>query len=182
MNIVEVRQGAGVFVAALDIDSLTEPLAFAVSIEKAALRSLVEARLVLEPGIAALAAARASDEDLEAVARIVADSRQLADKDPKRFLESDIELHASIIRMCGNAFLVRIMESVGRLARSSRDFTNAIPRMRADAQVDHEAILSALLDRDPDAVHEAMRHHLEHVASTLSAESRDGRDGRAPDA
>ena len=168
MNIVEVRHGSGVFIASLDIESLIEPLAFAVSLEQVALRSLVEARLVFEPGITALAALRASAEDLSALQDVVERSRRSAAKFPGRFLEVDIEFHGAILRMCGNPFLTRIMESVGQLARSRRELTNDVPSMRAIAQADHEAIIAALVARDPQAARAAMQRHLEHVACTLA--------------
>lgn len=164
-NILQARQGAGVFVTALDVESLMEPLEFVFSLERAALQSLVAARLVIEPGIAALAATHATDEDLRAVDALVEHSGR---DDPSQLLEHDIELHGRIVRMAGNPFLTRIMESLGHLTRSSRDFTNSVPRMRRAAQADHERIVAALCARDPEAARAAMHEHLEHVAATLA--------------
>ena len=60
-NVLEARQGAGVFVASLDMESLIEPLELVLSLEGATLQSLAQARLVIEPGIAALAAVHGSE-------------------------------------------------------------------------------------------------------------------------
>jgi GntR family transcriptional repressor for pyruvate dehydrogenase complex len=170
-NVLQARQGAGVFVASLDIESLMEPLELVLSLERATLQSLVQARLVIEPGIAALAAVHGSDEDIQALEDLVQEGSWRGAHDSGRHLEIDVELHARIVRMAGNPFLIRIMESVGRLARSSRDFTNPFPRMREAAQADHERIVAALRARDPEEAREAMRHHLEEVARTLADEA-----------
>jgi GntR family transcriptional regulator, transcriptional repressor for pyruvate dehydrogenase complex len=170
-NVLEARQGAGVFVASLDMESLIEPLELVLSLEHATLQSLAQARLVIEPGIAALAAVHGSDDDVRALEALVAEGLRKGEDASARNLEIDVELHARIVRMAGNPFLIRIMESVSRLARSSRDFTNAVPRMREAAHADHERIVAALRARDPEAAREAMRQHLDHVARTLAGET-----------
>lgn len=169
-NVLEARQGAGVFVASLNVESLIEPLEFVLSLESATLQSLAQARLVIEPGIAALAAVHGSAEDIRALEELIEEAHSHGERDSARVLEIDVELHARIVRMAGNPFLIRIMESVSRLARSSREFTNSFPRMREAAQADHERIVAALRERNPEAASEAMREHLDHVARTLADE------------
>jgi GntR family transcriptional regulator, transcriptional repressor for pyruvate dehydrogenase complex len=126
---------------------------------------------VIEPGIAALAAEHGSEEDMRALEALLEEEREKGPEDEARHLEIDVELHGRLVRMTDNPFLVRIMESIGRLARSSREFTNSLPRMREMAQADHERIVAAVRARDRDAAHDAMREHIEHVARTLAEES-----------
>src|SRR4051794_19483772 len=170
-NVLQARQGAGVFVASLDMESLMEPLELVLSLERATLQNLAQARLVIEPGIAALAAVHGSEEDIEALEELVTEGFERGAHDSERHLEIDVELHTRITRMAGNPFLIRIMESVSRLARSSREFTNSFPRMREAAVQDHAQIVAALRARHPEAAREAMRHHLDHVARTLADEA-----------
>jgi GntR family transcriptional repressor for pyruvate dehydrogenase complex len=170
-NVLETRQGAGVFVASLHVESLIEPLELVLALESATLHSLAEARIVIEPGIAALAAEHGSEEDMRALEALLEEEREKGPEDEARHLEIDVELHGRLVRMTDNPFLVRIMESIGRLARSSREFTNSLPRMREMAQADHERIVAAVRARDRDAAHDAMREHIEHVARTLAEES-----------
>ncbi|UJA20868.1 FadR family transcriptional regulator [Thermoleophilia bacterium SCSIO 60948] len=167
-NVLEARQGAGVFVASLDVETLIEPLELVLALETATLHSLAQARLAIEPGIAAAAAVHGSDEDIEALEALIEESAASASADQERLLEIDVELHNRMVRMTDNPFLIRIMESIGRLARSSREFTNSVPRMREDAHADHERIVAALRARDADAAREAMAAHLGHVARALT--------------
>jgi DNA-binding FadR family transcriptional regulator len=170
-NVLETRQGAGVFVASLHVESLIEPLELVLALESATLHSLAQARIVIEPGIAALAAEHGSEEDMRALEALLEEEREKGPSDEARHLELDVELHGRLVRMTDNPFLVRIMESIGRLARSSREFTNSLPQMREMAQADHGRIVTAVCSRDGKAAHDAMREHLEHVARTLAEES-----------
>ncbi len=172
-NVLEARQGAGVFVASLHVESLIEPLELVLALESATLHSLAEARLAIEPGIAAIAAQRGSQEDIEALEALIEESGASGPEDSERLLEIDVELHNRMVRMTENPFLIRIMDSVGRMARSSRDFTNSVPRMREAAHADHERIVAALSARDADAARRAMADHLGHVASILAVEEID---------
>ena len=170
-NVLESRQGAGVFVASLHVESLIEPLEIVLALESATLHSLAQARLVIEPGIAALAAEHGSEQQIRELETLLEEEREKGPGDSARHMELDVELHGRLVRMTDNPFLVRIMESIGRLARSSREFTNTLPRMREMAQADHERIVAAVRARDTEGARAAMRAHLEHVAQTLAEES-----------
>ena len=179
-NVLEARQGAGVFVGSLRMESLVEPLGMVLSLESATLQSLSQARLAIEPGVAALAAEHGSDEDLAGSRGADGGGHERrASEDSQRFMEIDVELHERIVRMTDNPFLMRIMEGVGHLARSSRRFTNIFPRMREDAHADHERIVAALRARDPEGAREAMREHLDHVLRTLAEDAEAEGDGGA---
>ncbi len=173
-NVLEARQGAGVFVGSLRMDTLVEPLSMVLSLESAALQSLGEARLAIEPGVAALAADHGTEEQLRALEGLMEQGTKACAEDSKRFMEIDVELHERIVQMTDNPFLMRIMEGVGHLARSSRGFTNVFPRMREAAHADHERIVAALRARDPEAARTAMRDHLDHVVRTLGEEAKAG--------
>ena len=170
-NVLETRQGAGVFVRTLDVEELIQPLELVLALESATLHSLAQARIVIEPGIAALAAEHGLDEDIAHLERLIEEEQAHASGNSARIMEIDVELHGRLVRMTDNPFLVRIMESIGRLARSSREFTNSIPAMREAAQRDHECIVAAVRVRDAAAAEKAMRLHLEHVEKTLAEES-----------
>jgi len=178
-NVLESRQGAGVFVASLHVESLIEPLEVVLALERSTLHSLAQARLVIEPGIAGLAAEHGSEQDIRELETLLEKERERGPEDSARTMELDVELHGRLVRMTDNPFLVRIMESIGRLARSSREFTNSMPRMREMAQADHERIVAAIRARDAEGARAAMREHLQHVAQTLAEESLVGEESVA---
>src|SRR5206468_10413761 len=66
---------------------------------------VLEARRLLEPGVARLAAQRAGDEDFAAMARTIADQRALVDEGAilaegreDRFLALDVRFHLTMAR------------------------------------------------------------------------------------
>src|SRR5881396_1311475 len=59
LGLVEIRPGEGTFVREVSVESLIEPLALMMVSQRGALAELFEARRLLEPGIAALAASPA---------------------------------------------------------------------------------------------------------------------------
>ena len=166
MNVVDIRQGSGAFVSSLDIDSLIAPLEYAVALDQAALEHLAEARLVLEPAIASLAAERATEGDVAALRAIVRDSRVLVD-DPDRFVEADVTLHRKIVEIARNPVLGRVIESLGRLIRASHEFTTTSGAIRVQAARDHDRVVETLAARDAAGAAAAMRDHLMHVESVL---------------
>ena len=87
-NVLEARQGAGVFVGSLNMESLIEPLSMVLSLESASLHSLAQARLVIEPGVAALAAVHGSDDDLLALEKLMEEGRRIGIDDSTRFWRS----------------------------------------------------------------------------------------------
>ncbi len=168
LKILESRHGEGTFVSSLEPELLAEPIDFVLQVNELALQSLFEARRVLEAGVAALAAERATDlelADLENFAR--AGRAFLHDLDAH--IEHDIEFHDRIRRAARSPILGSLLTSITALALESRRRSVASPRVRKQTTVDHEAIVRALKSRDADAAHAAMVEHLDHVRPPVAA-------------
>src|SRR2546427_11748123 len=65
LGFVEIRPGEGTFVREMSVDSLVGPLALVMTAQREAIGELFEARRVLEPSIASLAASRATPEEVQ---------------------------------------------------------------------------------------------------------------------
>jgi DNA-binding FadR family transcriptional regulator len=166
MNVLQTQPGAGIFVAELDTASLLEPIVLAMSLGPSNLHSVIQARLVIEPGIAALAAQLGGAGDIDDLYRLVQRSREVIE-DAVGFLDVDVEIHDAIVRMARNPILARISDSISRLARASRELTNADPALRRVADQGHEAIFRAIAARDIAGAEASMRDHLTAVDSHL---------------
>src|SRR5919204_6005530 len=73
LGLIEIRPGEGTFVRGVSVESLIEPLALVMASQREAIGELFEARRLLEPGIAALAASRATPEEGSEMDRILDD-------------------------------------------------------------------------------------------------------------
>ncbi|MFF5228548.1 FadR/GntR family transcriptional regulator [Dactylosporangium sp. NPDC000521] len=156
LNILESRHGAGTFVAGLSTAALLEPMRFVMALNERTVEELFEARLLLEPALAALAARRATDEQVAAMRAAIGGGDQV---------EADVLLHRLIAGASGNALLAAMLESLSGLGRSSRSMTSGRPGMSERTAEDHEAIVAAVEQRDPDAARRAMAAHLERIAA-----------------
>src|SRR5216117_3565728 len=71
LGFVEIRPGEGTFVREMSVEALIEPLALLMFSKREAIGELFEARRLLEPAIAALAARRATPEEVKEMERIL---------------------------------------------------------------------------------------------------------------
>jgi DNA-binding FadR family transcriptional regulator len=133
------------------------------------LQELLQVRVLLEPELAAMAAASITDETL---ARLRAELDRMAglEDDPEAYLEVDHEFHMEICRAANNRILDRIMYSARWLGTASRRVTNqGSPDSLHLATEAHAQIYAALEARDPDAAREVMRAHLLSNSAILAA-------------
>jgi GntR family transcriptional repressor for pyruvate dehydrogenase complex len=166
LNILESRHGEGTFVSSLEPELLSEPIDFVLHVNSDALYSLFEARRVLEAGIAALAAERATDLELAELDDFVSLGRARL-RDADSFIEHDIGFHNRVRDAARSPVLASLLSSVSALSIESRRTTARHQSVRSRALADHVAMVRALKARDPQAASDLMVSHLEHVSDGL---------------
>jgi DNA-binding FadR family transcriptional regulator len=131
---------------------------------------VMEARGVVEPGIAALAARRSLARDWPALAECVEAGR--AAGSVPAFEHWDREFHRRIAHLSGNATLAYlsallqgVREEVVWGTLKARDL--AVEGRREAYLADHERVLRAIRERDPEAARHAMQEHLARVGASL---------------
>jgi DNA-binding FadR family transcriptional regulator len=170
LDIVEIAQGRRVAVRPpSDWDYLNPLLAEWLPEEHVVelLQELHQMRLLLEPELAAMAAAHISEEALAGL-REELDRMASLEEEPDDYLEVDHEFHMAICRAANNRILDRIMYSARWLGAASRRVTNEVPGGLHRATAAHIRIFAALEARDPDAAREAMRSHLQRNVPILA--------------
>lgn len=124
------------------------------------IREVVEFRMIVEPGVAALAASRRSEGDVARLRKLVESQLSAA---PEDYAELDAKFHMALARATGNEVVWEMAAVLHDLAGESRA-APLISRERLEASLrDHVRILKAIEDADPEACREAMRDHLESV-------------------
>jgi GntR family transcriptional regulator, transcriptional repressor for pyruvate dehydrogenase complex len=162
LGVTEMRHGTGTYVSSLEPELLVRPLSFVLSLSEHASDQLFEARRVIEPAMAALAAERVDDETLERLDGCVTRARA-AIGDAEAFMATDLELHDAIRVAADNAILGRFMESTAALGVASRRRTGSRRAVQEQTVKDHRAIVKALRAREPEAAAKAMLRHLNNV-------------------
>src|SRR5689334_2452773 len=126
LDIVDVAQGRRVTVRPRAEWDYLSPLLIEwlpAEIVGELLQELHQMRALLEPELAAMAAAGVTDETLERL-RGELDRMAALEADPNAYLEVDHEFHMEICRAADNRILDRIMYSARWLGTASRRITN----------------------------------------------------------
>ena len=116
-------------------------------------------RLLIEPALAAIAAQRLSDADLDRLGALV-DAMAASVDEPDTYLQHDLDFHTLICRAAHNRILDRFMYSSRWWQTASRRISNRTPRALPSATEHHRAIYEALRARDPGRAEAQMRRHL----------------------
>jgi DNA-binding FadR family transcriptional regulator len=162
MNILESRHGAGTFVASLSVEELLRPLQFVLSLADGGLEHLFEVRLLLEPGAAALAAVRASEDDIAAI-QDCAERAEAEIGKPELMPALDAELHERIVLASGNPLLEHLHAATSALGVESRSYTTRLPGVLDETIAEHGEIVAAIVAGDEDRARLAMEAHLRRV-------------------
>lgn len=129
---------------------------------------IFEIRIALEPGAARRAAERADDEQREVLQGLLDTMREAArDNDPPRFWTADKALHRSLLLIAGNARAASVIDQLRATTALLGPPSTATGRTLEQIVTEHERVVRAVLERDPDAAENRMREHLEHTAALL---------------
>jgi DNA-binding FadR family transcriptional regulator len=123
--------------------------------EDTLLSNLFELRKIVEPEAAALAAARRSEAELEAMKNALAGMAQhtLASEAGRL---ADQEFHSAVLRASHNAFIVSLTSGVGAAVSWTTIFKQRHNPLRRDPIPDHARVYEAVKAADPKAAHAAM--------------------------
>jgi GntR family transcriptional repressor for pyruvate dehydrogenase complex len=159
-GVLDVRSGAGARVSDTDDDGLGQSLA--LFLRRRNLldpQKIHEVRETLELQTTLLAAERASDEDLAAI-RAAFETMKAAADDARAASEADVEFHRAIARAANNELYLVLVDSLSDVLMEIRLATLARPGRSAAAIQQHQRVVEALEQRDPQLAVQAMRDHL----------------------
>lgn len=177
MGLLDVTQGRGTFVASLPTDGVGVLRQFQLA-DLQSLAHLFEARLILEPQIAGLAAQRASSAEAHAILATARDQERLQ-REGRDFVEPDIRFHELLLTAAHNPVVGRMVLAVNELLVESRRQTMLLPGAAEKSVAYHLLIAFAVRDRDAGQARAVMEEHVRDVARDAGASSPDGvRGGR----
>ena len=127
---------------------------------------LTEFRQAIEPAAAALAAERATDEQLQLIRDAFERMEQHTDS-VEEFLQADLEFHSEILHAAGNLFFSPVANVIHVSLASSLRVTNRQASDNRTSIPPHRKVLDAISDRDPEAAREAMRSLLDDADARI---------------
>lgn len=175
-GVLEVRRGAeaGMYVA-------TDVVPADLVRERSHLRltevaAVLEARRIVEPGVARLAAQRAEPVDLEALERSIVAMQRVVDAgygpgDEDHFLQLDVQFHLALARASKNPTVERLMRTLFRELEIARDMAMHEPLVPEWTIGIHRETLEALTSGDEQRVDDVMDRHLGRMETTWREEA-----------
>lgn len=165
MGLVEVRHGVGTFFTSEPAKWLLPPAKFYDAPPQRLFTELIEARLLVEVRLAALAAERATPEDIE---RLRAAAAERASAQRGEYVERGLGFHLAIAAAAHHDVLASMLQAVSHLYFDVLDSLDSaaqdrVAAFRARQQGGHDEVLRMIEARDPKGSADAMRAHLREL-------------------
>jgi GntR family transcriptional regulator, transcriptional repressor for pyruvate dehydrogenase complex len=166
LDVLASRRGDGTYVRSLEALATSWPKAIHVTGQNFNMLELLEIRKMVEPKAAALAAARASEQDLRAIMRY---RSSLEDESIqwRAVADLDYELHTAIVKAAGNSLLQILYEFLKPYLLRSREITARTTPNWDRMRKDHSAIVEAIVRGESQAAEEATLEHMRNIGLDL---------------
>jgi DNA-binding FadR family transcriptional regulator len=128
--------------------------------------SVFETRRLIEPAVAALAATRASDDEVAELEATYARMVEAAGNDLAAYIEADIRFHELILEGCHNELLTHLGSTLRGVFRATFTRTQGIAEETLPL---HEAVLEGIREGDAEAAEAATLRLIETTAASLAA-------------
>ncbi len=158
-GLVDVIPQAGTFVARFSMEDIREGAFLREAIEGAAIERV---------------AARITDDQLQLLRRnLTVQAALVADGDIPGFYAMDAAMHELLLSFTGFPKLSQVAETAWLHVNRARQLILPVPGRIAATLAEHQAILTALEARDPDAARTAIQAHLRQLLTYLEPLERD---------
>jgi GntR family transcriptional repressor for pyruvate dehydrogenase complex len=166
-RVLDVRRGDGTYVTSLTPSLLLDAMSFLVDVHQdASVLELLEVRRILEPAAAALAATRATPEDIDRLRELLG---RVDETTPvEDLVAQDIVFHRTISALSGNAYLTQLLDTLSSSTLRARIWRGLTQEGAvARTLTEHRAIVDALAEGDPALVEAQVLAHVSGVARWL---------------
>lgn len=156
-GILEVRRGSGTYVVSTTPADL-DPLGLRNLEDKMALAlDLANVRIILEPGIAEMAALYATDEDIEKL-RSICDSVEQKIKEGDNYIADDIAFHTCVAECSKNKVVEQLIPLIDTAVMMFVNVTHK--KLMQETIMTHRAVVDAIAEHDSIGAKTAMMMHM----------------------
>jgi GntR family transcriptional regulator, transcriptional repressor for pyruvate dehydrogenase complex len=165
MGVIDIRHGVGAFVLDQNqIRPMQKPGTWSVVLTSRRIEEVMQARCVVEVGLVRMAAACATDAQIEELGHCVAEmTRALSQNDGRLYSEFDVRFHMLLAESSHNVLLSQFTHNLGALLQS---LIESLPYSSAGL-LHHRHILDAVRGHNPEAAARAMARLMNHTAALL---------------
>lgn len=173
-GLLDPRQGDGTVVLDLTPDALAQPLVSILVHNRSLLADLLDVRKMIEPPLAARAAALAAPEEIAALRDILARQTEKAGRGELTTAE-DTEFHYALARLAKNPVALKVLDVLMDLLLGSRERSLQVPGRLMKSLQGHRRILASITRKDARGAEAAMRRHLGEIEHILLQPQTPGR-------
>ncbi len=164
-GIVASRPGAGTFINTGQFDAMAAVIASCLADSQHTAQDVFEMRRLLEPGIAALAAERATEEDICHMQAALDEQREQVERGESG-VAGDTAFHLAMARATYNAALMKVVMAVADALHQSRDRSLQTAGRAQSSLASHQAMLELVRCHDSDGAREEMEHHISVIETS----------------
>ncbi|TDC78467.1 FCD domain-containing protein [Actinomadura sp. 7K507] len=166
---IQLRHGSGIYVGA-DLERVVIANPNVGTLERGRLLQLLDARLLIEPPLAAQAAHRSEPGDLERLRTVLDEAAQnltSGEEAEARLHEANMAFHRATAGAAGNSVLCEVIDSLLKVHASEQREIQRIFDDRTRDYEEHRAILGAIESGEERRAEDLMRSHLADVKHVI---------------
>lgn len=167
-GMIDIRHGSGIYVLRAEQRLVVANPGYG-DLETHTILQILDARLLVEPHLAELAASNIDPPTLAAIGRVI---QQAADEVRLReYMDSNVRFHTLIARASGNLVLAQIIESLIELYSVELDHVDPNLMLvdgRAADNAMHQEIYATLAAGNERAAYNAMSRHLQAAFASVA--------------
>ena len=156
---IKTGPGGGAVVGDPGSQPLASVIALLLQLSRTSFRSIVDARLLLEPMLARLAATRRTDDDIEVLVAANDAMKETIDES-RAFLDHNTVFHMTIAKAAGNPVLFHMLSSLSWIEDGTALGIDYARETRRPIISAHRRILAGIEAGDAEIAEAAMRLHV----------------------
>lgn len=157
-HIVDIRQGQGTFLCAMP-GLAADPLGLRFADQQRLVEELLVTRLMVEPGVAALAAVYRTEEQLEKM-KLLLDRMDNAYLHGEEFTPYDIEFHSLVAQCTGNEVMQRLIPTIQESIPAGYHHTQHVEGVYQRASQCHLEMYYGIMEGDSERARRAAARHI----------------------
>lgn len=171
LGIVDISPRRGAVLEALPIQSVIDlAILSGVMDRERSIADVFQFRHATEPAMARLAARQASQDELAALRKLIAENAAAVERDDRAAAHHiDVCFHAAIADASGNSVFRAVAAAMNELFIEVRRATGGIPGASQAALDEHRRIMAAIERRDGRSAEGAARAHIRRTQARFQA-------------
>ncbi|MBS4202210.1 FadR family transcriptional regulator [Bacillus sp. FJAT-49732] len=165
-GIIEIKQGLGIFVKEIKIQSILRKISPFLTIDKIKFKEVIESRIILELGAIDLAI---NHYDIEKIKQMSFWNEALLEKakvgeKPKK---EDLNFHRSLMNATGNETFIQLSSIITEYFNMNHLEEIVDLEQYVASYKEHQSVIDSILKKDVDKAKQSMETHLHHLYDLL---------------